>query len=67
VDFKAKPDSPLKRMLLESLKSGSESPDIYQNRISGVPDWTPPVSNSSKVINWYIENLPQGKQTIIVL
>jgi hypothetical protein len=57
----------LKRVLTDSLYG---SPDTYPARVdsvatySGLPYYA---SNSSRVINWRIENMPEGKQTIIVL
>jgi len=49
-----------------ALSSSSENTDSEKYLLKG-PSWVTNPTNASKVINWYIQNMPQGRQTIIVL
>lgn len=46
--------------------STSEHSDSDKSFFEG-PRWKAAPINASKVINWYIQNMPEGRQTIIVL
>ncbi len=50
----------------ENSGSTSERSDSDKSFFEG-PRWKTAPINASKVINWYIQNMPQGRQTIIVL
>ena len=71
LEQKSKEGSQLKKMLIRSLQGTrpigqdlTEASD--QNNLDYSGNFQTQI-NSSRVINWYIENMPEGKQTIIVL
>jgi hypothetical protein len=71
LEQKSKEGSQLKKMLIRSLQGtrpiGQDLTEASeQNNLDYSGNFQTQM-NSSRVINWYIENMPEGKQTIIVL